>query len=143
IRIFFAFFILFTSFSLFDPPKILAAVELIKPFEPKSIDLLQSEVSKKFRSKSARTLKSAYVALKSKKYSKAIQLASKVNQDTYFKDYVFWIKASAQRGLAENLIQAKKTKAALDVANQSISASMMLESHFPYSPFVRELSKEI
>ena len=125
------------------PTSLSASIPSNHPDELTPIDNLQEAIIKKHHSKQAKLINRAFSALQNKKYSEALNLSSKSLSDFQFSDYGLWIAAGALRGSAQQLNQKRNYSASLNASQKSITMILQIESKNPYSPFIRDLPKEM
>ncbi len=106
------------------------------------VDSLQEKVYT-HKSKTARSVKTAFEALKTKKFSQTHKLAQSIEKDPLFADYGIWLDSSAVRAQAAEALSGKRFSEAASLATKAIQMSSRIEIEYPYSPFLKNLYKEI
>lgn len=123
---------LLTSYSSAQGPQTPPAVDLV------SIERLEAELPKKFKSPQARKLKRAWDALDAGRAPEARRIAGSVANDPLFGDLALWIQATAERGIAEK----SDPGSALDHAKLARSLWTKIEDRQPLSPALKQIERE-
>ena len=110
---------------------------------PQSIEALRNQLQKKSRSKTAKKVSRAIIALKEKKFALARDLVRPLKNDELFSDYFYGIQASSYFQEAAAALIAGQGESAIRNAKKAIDLEWDIESRFPYSPFLKKLPETL
>lgn len=113
---------------------------------PIPIDSLQEKVLKPRKSATVRGLRDAYDRLREKKFAQALSRAlsaQKQKDSRDYGDYIAWIAANAEIGLARTACSEAKHELCGQLSRSSASRLLKIMELYPYSPFVKGIQKEI
>ncbi|MCM2278065.1 MAG: transglycosylase SLT domain-containing protein [Oligoflexia bacterium] len=113
------------------------------PSAPQPIDVLQEKLRAPRKNRVVQALKKAYDFLQEGKTVAARKAAEGVARDPVFGDYAQWILAAANFEEARAAFDARKWRDVERPAQSSIAATAALPLRYPYSPLLKQTSREI
>ncbi|MBI2711463.1 MAG: transglycosylase SLT domain-containing protein [Bdellovibrio sp.] len=120
-----------------------AGIPKPETFTPKGLDLLQEELKALKTPKNFKTIKRAYDLLKQEKYGSAHKELGPLKKDRALGDYALWISSSAHLGLARSAVVKRQFSQGIQSAKAAIHDTLQIEAEFPYSPFIKGISKDL
>lgn len=111
--------------------------------ETAPIDELEEQLYSVYKNKKAKSLKTAYDALEAGHYDAAKKAAASVVADSRFGDYARWISAQADIQTARAAVEKEEFAKAGKDAQSAISLLSPIPGRFPYSPFLKQLNRQL